>query len=184
MFPINLVVKYIFRNSKTRHGHLVYNCGIDTVKMHLSIQSGSSLPKIPHVTQPLIKLSKSTPRKERSKAFKIKDNVLKKKKNKTQRALYLPWWFVYVAFVLAFAIVAVCGFFTILYSFNYGLEVSVKWLITLLFSFITDAFFAQPLKVLVIALVMSLFFKRSMEIRVEKDVRYFKKRRGGIKKYD
>ena len=181
MFPINMVVKSIFQNSKTRHGHLVYNCGIDTVKMHLFIQSESecSPPPQPHIENPLLMLSESLHRKKKPKAIKVKDGLLKKIQ---KGGLYLPWWSDYVAWVLAFIIVLVSAFFTILYSFNYGLEVSVKWLSTLVLSFATDAFLLQPLQVFFIALIMSLLCKKTMGSTVEKDVHYIKKKRGGIKK--
>ena len=64
--------------------------------------------------------------------------------------------------MLLFIIVFVSAFFTILYTFNYGLEVSIKWVSTLVMAFTTDLFFGQPLKILAIALAFSLIFKTTL----------------------
>jgi polycystin 1L2 len=63
--------------------------------------------------------------------------------------------------------VVVCGFFTILYSFNYGLEVSMKWLCALIVAVFGDVIVTQPLKVLVIAFVFSFIFKKTVREQEE-----------------
>ena len=173
MFPVNMIVITIFRNCKQRYSKLLYKCGVETLDLHLFIQSHFSPSKRSH--------SKSVDSgifKGNAKRTSALDGFSEQREAKSQRGLCLPWWFVYVAWTLSFSLVAVCGFFTILYSFNYGLEVSVKWLTTLLLSFITDVFLAQPLKVVTVALVLSLFFKRSTEQKVEKNVYYNREETG------
>lgn len=59
----------------------------------------------------------------------------------------LPWWCVYVAWCLVFLLVATSGFFTILYSFEWGREKSLSWLISFLFSFFESILLVQPIKV-------------------------------------
>jgi uncharacterized membrane protein len=65
-----------------------------------------------------------------------------------------------------------------LYTLNYGFEVSMKWLSALLMSTFGDAFITQPFKVLVIAMIFSFIFKRTVaeqhDIQVETEPSEFK----------
>ena len=108
---------------------------------------------------------KSTGRKHKTRE-KIADNVTKIAKPFKQVGMCLPWWFVYVAWLLAFLIVTISSFFTILYSFNYGLEVSIQWLSSLGMSFITDVFFGQPVAIIMLSFILTIFLRRSIETKV------------------
>ena len=217
MFPINLLIIAIFRNCKQRYTRCIYKCFLDTLKLHLLVQSeisgttiaylegqGSSVydrAALEESTKSLFNFSKKHKRHTAAdyveKDVEAGDNSVKMTSfssrsflqsgssnmmssgskintvirdgmkeptatSKSQPGLWLPWWFVYVAYFLVFVIVVACGFFTILYSFNYGLEVSVKWLTTLVLAFLTDALFTQPVKVVMLALAFSIIFKRSI----------------------
>jgi len=59
----------------------------------------------------------------------------------------LPYWCVYVAWVLVALSILVSAFFTILYSFEWGREKSTAWLTAFLLSFFESVVFIQPLKV-------------------------------------
>ncbi|XP_010130648.1 PREDICTED: polycystic kidney disease protein 1-like 2, partial [Buceros rhinoceros silvestris] len=72
----------------------------------------------------------------------------------------LPWWFVYVAWFLVAATSGVSGFFTMLYGLHYGKENSIKWLISMVISFLESLFITQPLKVLGFAAFFALVLKK------------------------
>ena len=59
----------------------------------------------------------------------------------------LPWWFVFVGWILVLATSGVSGFFTMMYGLHYGKERSVSWLISMVVSFFESLFITQPLKV-------------------------------------
>ncbi len=67
------------------------------------------------------------------------------KKDSSRRGL--PWWFVYVGWLLVAAASVVSGYFTMLYGLKYGKDRSVSWIISIAMSFTESLFFTQPVKV-------------------------------------
>lgn len=61
--------------------------------------------------------------------------------------LVLPFWTVYVAWIVLVLAAAACAFFLILYSMEWGKAKSEEWLTSFLFSFIESFLFVDPLKV-------------------------------------
>lgn len=59
----------------------------------------------------------------------------------------LPWWFVFVGWLLVAATSGVSAYFTMIYGLSYGLDRSVSWLISMVVSFFESIFITQPLKV-------------------------------------
>ena len=53
----------------------------------------------------------------------------------------------FAAWMVANLAIFVSAFFVILYSMEWGADVSNKWLLSYVMSFITNAFFADPCKV-------------------------------------
>ncbi|NXD39148.1 PK1L2 protein, partial [Copsychus sechellarum] len=80
------------------------------------------------------------------------------KKSSSPRGL--PWWFVFIAWFLVAATSCVSGFFTMLYGLHYGKENSIKWLISMVISFLESLFITQPLKVLGFAAFFALVLKK------------------------
>ncbi|NXR16871.1 PK1L2 protein, partial [Cinclus mexicanus] len=72
----------------------------------------------------------------------------------------LPWWFVFIAWFLVAATSGVSGFFTMLYGLHYGKDNSIKWLISMVISFLESLFITQPLKVLGFAAFFALVLKK------------------------
>lgn len=59
----------------------------------------------------------------------------------------LPWWFVFVGWILVIATSGVSGYFTMMYGLTYGKDRSISWLISMVVSFFESLFVTQPLKV-------------------------------------
>lgn len=59
----------------------------------------------------------------------------------------LPWWFVFVGWMLVLATSGVSAYFTMMYGLTYGKERSISWLISMVVSFFESIFITQPLKV-------------------------------------
>ena len=74
--------------------------------------------------------------------------------------IMLPWWSIYIGYGLNLIMVLVCGFFTILYSFEFGKERSNQWLLELCLSFVENILIIQPIKVLLISLAFAAILRR------------------------
>ncbi|XP_075325387.1 polycystin-1-like protein 2 [Odontesthes bonariensis] len=72
----------------------------------------------------------------------------------------LPWWFVFVGWILVIATSAVSGYFTMMYGLTYGKNRSISWLISMVVSFFESLFITQPLKVLGFAAFFALVLKK------------------------
>ncbi|XP_063044771.1 polycystin-1-like protein 2 [Engraulis encrasicolus] len=86
--------------------------------------------------------------------------VIGQKKKKSQSSFWLPWWFVFVGWFLLFSISGISTFFTLLYGFVYGKEMSIQWVISLGLSLFQSIFVLQPLKVVAVAIFFALILKR------------------------
>ena len=58
-----------------------------------------------------------------------------------------PWWVVIIAWILVFLTVSLGGFFTLLYSFEWGGDKSAAWLTAFVLSFFQSVMIIQPIKV-------------------------------------
>ncbi|XP_048041522.1 LOW QUALITY PROTEIN: polycystic kidney disease protein 1-like 2 [Megalobrama amblycephala] len=72
----------------------------------------------------------------------------------------LPWWFVYVGWLLVAATSVVSGYFTMLYGLKYGKDLSISWIISIAMSFTESLFFTQPVKVFCLAIFFALVVKK------------------------
>ncbi|XP_028289475.1 polycystic kidney disease protein 1-like 2 [Parambassis ranga] len=72
----------------------------------------------------------------------------------------LPWWFIFVGWLLVITTSVISGFFTMLYGLKFGKERSVSWLVSMIVSFFQSLLFIQPLKVLFLAVFFALLIKK------------------------
>ena len=72
----------------------------------------------------------------------------------------LPWWCIYIGWTLVSVVTAVCSFFTVLYTFNYGVKKSLSWLKSLAFSAAIDIFLDQPFKVVLFAVAAGFVLRK------------------------
>jgi polycystin 1L2 len=82
-----------------------------------------------------------------------KDGEKKRKKR-------LPWWCIYVGYILSFITVVVAFYFAVEFGGVFGLEKSVSWLVGFIMSLIESVFFSQPIKVIIIAIFYALVIKK------------------------
>lgn len=78
----------------------------------------------------------------------------------------LPWWTVYISWTLVMCVSFTFSFLIILYCFEFGANKSIQWLKVVILSFLTGILIQEPLKVITIAIVVALIFKRSEEIQI------------------
>ncbi|XP_078578137.1 polycystin-1-like protein 2 [Branchiostoma floridae x Branchiostoma japonicum] len=73
----------------------------------------------------------------------------------------LPWWFVYIGFILVFVTTNTAAFFVMLYTFEFGREKTEAWLLIFLTSFLSDLILIQPVKILAMAAMFAVCFKKA-----------------------
>uniref|UniRef100_A0A672GMT9 Polycystic kidney disease 1 like 2a n=1 Tax=Salarias fasciatus TaxID=181472 RepID=A0A672GMT9_SALFA len=71
----------------------------------------------------------------------------------------LPWWFVFVGWLLVIATSVISGYFTMLYGLKFGKQQSISWLVSTIISFFQSLLFIQPIKVLCLAVFFALVTK-------------------------
>lgn len=74
-----------------------------------------------------------------------KESAEETNKNKKR----LPWWSVIIAYVLIGICIAAGGFFTFLYSLEFGSDKTNDWLLSFLFGTVLGVFVLEPVKVIV-----------------------------------
>ncbi|XP_036400112.1 polycystic kidney disease protein 1-like 2 [Megalops cyprinoides] len=72
----------------------------------------------------------------------------------------LPWWFMFVGWLLVAATSGVSAYFTMMYGLTYGKDRSISWLISMVVSFFESLFITQPIKVLGFAAFFALVLKK------------------------
>lgn len=88
-----------------------------------------------------------------------KDDDSDYEQKKSKKKFLFPYWCTYIAYVLVAVSSLTCGFFCMLYGFEFGKEKSEKWLTSMLVSFFQSVVVIQPFKVLLIAAFFALIIK-------------------------
>ncbi|XP_052807005.1 uncharacterized protein LOC128236161 [Mya arenaria] len=76
---------------------------------------------------------------------------------------FLPWWFLYVAWTFAISVCLVSSFFVMLYGLKFGYARSIEWLVSFITGILQSVFAQQPLKTLVMAVLLTMIFKKEVE---------------------
>ncbi|CAN0377946.1 unnamed protein product [Lampetra planeri] len=71
-----------------------------------------------------------------------------------------PHWTLYIAWTLVVLVIGTSGFFTILYSMEWGPEKANRWLVRFLTSFCMSVILIQPIKILSLSVVGMVMAKR------------------------
>ena len=99
------------------------------------------------------------------------DPTLKKDKQKSSKfECMLPWWCIFLPWLMVVLTTVTCAFFTILYTFNFGVDKSLEWVRSLITSLFSDIFVNQPLTILFVACFFTFIIKRSEMEKLELDV--------------
>ncbi|XP_078703567.1 polycystin-1-like protein 2 [Branchiostoma floridae x Branchiostoma belcheri] len=75
----------------------------------------------------------------------------------------LPSWCVFLGWLLVWSASFVAAFFTILYSLSFGPAKAEAWAVTFLTSFVTDMLLIQPVKLVLVAVVFALLYRKPVE---------------------
>ncbi|VDI78620.1 Hypothetical predicted protein [Mytilus galloprovincialis] len=83
-----------------------------------------------------------------------------KKDDKTKKPFKLPYWGIYIGYVISFCTVAVAFWATVEFGGVFGPKKSLEWLVSFFISCFESIFFSQPLKVIIIAVIYAVFIKK------------------------
>ncbi|KAI8509126.1 hypothetical protein Bbelb_129740 [Branchiostoma belcheri] len=93
----------------------------------------------------------------------VADNEANPEDVETEQNSSLPWWSVYIGWLLVWTASFLAAFFTVLYSLSFGRAKAEAWLFTFLTSFLTDLFLIQPFKLMLVAVLFALLAKKPVE---------------------
>lgn len=83
----------------------------------------------------------------------------------------LPHFFVYIGWFLCIATAVTAASFTIFYSMQWGAEISNQWLTSVLISLVQDVCVMQPLKVILLAVLLAWIIKKPLEEQTQRSSR-------------
>ncbi|KAK7003184.1 polycystic kidney disease protein 1-like 2 [Biomphalaria glabrata] len=160
-----LTIMTIFRKSRTKSDLPVKEEHLDTYKVTENTQSHNKDEKKKEkelfenlkkkqckCSLPwMVKLEKQLEGME--KILLIKSSSRDLKGTWPQQCRYLAW-------VLVAMTVVVCSFFVILYSMEWGQDVTKEWLTTFILAFLQSLFVVDPFKVIVISVILALLVKK------------------------
>ena len=75
----------------------------------------------------------------------------------------LPHYYIYFAYAVCYLSSAASVFFTLLYSIQWGKETSTEWVIAMVTSFFQSVLLLQPVKVVLVAIMVALCVKKSSD---------------------
>ena len=78
-----------------------------------------------------------------------------------KKDVVLPYYCVYIAWFLSFVTVSVSAIFTFFFSLQWGKKISNQWLSSMLVSFTEDLFVLQPIKIVLIIVLTTCFFRKN-----------------------
>lgn len=147
--PINLLILAIFKNSaprKKRVGFCCMCCG------RSSIEQDTSATSLPNNRE-----TKTSTRE------KVRD--LLRNNDEKDSSFKLPHCWVYIAWFVSCITIAVSAAFTFSYSLVWGKEVANQWLSSMLVSLVEDLFVLQPVKICLMAVILSCLFKERVQMK-------------------
>ncbi|XP_070552163.1 polycystin-1-like protein 2 [Ptychodera flava] len=117
-----------------------------------------TLPATAIIVEIFRKSKARAPRECKSVKGRSSDVKGKQKKKGDDKGPPLPWWCVFFAWALVFACIFLSSFFLVLYSLEWGPDISNAWLSAELTTFFLSAFVIDPAKALGVAIVVSVIY--------------------------
>lgn len=161
VLPINLLIMNLFRKARSKNPPVEEKTTKFMTKDRKTSDSGTEHTsddneETDHTYETISVVNESQVSKA---SEKTEDDIEKEEISEPKKPFTLPYWCIYIAYVLAFLTCAASTAFTIFYSLTFGKEKSEGWLSAIMISFWQDVLISQPLKVLGIAMIIALLIK-------------------------
>ncbi|XP_071550540.1 polycystin-1-like [Panulirus ornatus] len=145
VFPPSFLIVLLFRKSRPRNLRKSrIEQAVEQTRLSKQSESARSTLSMPPVQHP----PNSSPKK-----------IIEKKQIK--KKFTLPWWCSLIAWVLVVICIVASCFFLLMYGIMFGNSKATKWVTSLIISFFSSVLFIQPLKIFLMAMLMSAIFKSS-----------------------
>lgn len=151
VLPINILIDLIFRKSRPKEARVsnAFMGNVKPVRTLSEIRLKPGLTKADDLTiNDVADLELDHEKKKTENEFETTgETTFNQKKTKKKSKFKFPHWFVYIGWFLVFLSVGVSGFFTFLYSMEWGREKSLNWLTSMILSIFESVTVIQPTKV-------------------------------------
>ncbi|XP_031568814.1 polycystin-1-like [Actinia tenebrosa] len=168
VLPMNMLIMNLFRKSRPKNPpsenrinkfYVGENAGAKEDKDQNLEEEGAQEKDEEAMEDDDYVISMDEEKSEKTKDKQKEEKKKEKKAKKEKEPFMLPYWVIYIAYVLAFLTCAVSSLFTIFYSLTFGKEKSEGWISAMMISFWQDVLISQPIKVLAIAMILALIIK-------------------------
>ncbi|KAI8494854.1 hypothetical protein Bbelb_274590 [Branchiostoma belcheri] len=186
ILPVNLLIVFLFRNSGSRSAkkrakstnkvphqnltnYLPQTKAADETRTVVLYDTGVDTPSFWHREENDAKMNTgyhTGPPRYAEQTGPFSDNTAKRNTDQEDEETgtsTIPWWAVYLGWLLVWSASFAAAFFTVLYSLSFGRAKAEAWLLTFLTSFLTDLFLVQPFKLLLVAMLFALLVKKPVE---------------------
>ncbi|XP_060074435.1 location of vulva defective 1-like [Ylistrum balloti] len=87
---------------------------------------------------------------------RCRDEMTRYNRNHKENVNCLPWWSIFIAYGLIFLGIISGGFFTMLYSLEWGRDTTVDWMMSFFIGIMESILIMEPCKAAVMAIVMTM----------------------------
>ncbi|KAH9502510.1 hypothetical protein Btru_068871, partial [Bulinus truncatus] len=167
VFPVNFLLIYLFRKSRPHHKRpsridlaikevveQSKQASINDVKPEVS--SIFSVSKTPTIPKDPYRPGTADSRPPTGMSYASTEKLAPKNKKKK---FEFPWYFQIIAWIMLWIVTLGSVAMVIFYGISFQDDTCRKWISSLLISFFTSVFVTQPIKVFLIAIILSLIIK-------------------------
>ncbi|XP_063448038.1 polycystin-1-like protein 2 [Mytilus trossulus] len=88
--------------------------------------------------------------------------IFKNRKFKGEKTAgcHVPWWFIFLAYILVFLCVGASGTFVFLYSLQWGGAKSLEWMVSFVLAIFQSVVILEPVKAILLAILVACLFKK------------------------
>lgn len=144
-------------DNQTKHVWKIGSLVIDFKGVIIGIQSGFIAIPISAI---ILSVFRNT---ESFEQYKTRRRILNRNGTTAKRTKLLPCGFLIVAWFLAICAIAGSAIIVLFYSMQWGNDKSRQFVISVFTSFLQSAFIIQPLKLVILAIILAAIFKRNQE---------------------
>ncbi|GAB1597495.1 polycystic kidney disease protein 1-like 2 [Argonauta hians] len=172
VLPVNLIVVTLFRKSKPRKEK--------PSRIEQALKESNRCPRVTSVNDVIMTgwedmtrsqtkligsdmdLSRPGTSMSRPHTPAVRKNASDRDKKKKKPFMF-PWWCRIISWILLWLSVAGCCAGVTFYGITFGNEKCTKWISSMLISFFSSVFITEPIKVFVLAILLSLILKKPAE---------------------
>ena len=135
----------------------------------VSVESAIVIAPITVLVVTLFRKSRPRARRRRAQPHLLNSNEEPQNKTNQVQSYPLPHWCIYIGWVLCVLASFTAALFVVFYSLTFGKEKSNRWLTAVVLSCTQDIFVSQPLRLLVVAVIVAYLRAKRAEVGQKRD---------------